>query len=569
MSGTTEAPVFHNSSVGTDLLWNAGYLGQGIVIANVEAGHVWSEHEVFRRQAVADALGIALPESPARKVNAPVSPDAPELGEVDYHATMVGHVLVGAGNFIGSDGSVNLSAVGAGMAPLATLWSGAIATRFDKTRENAGSFEISPESFRTPYVEFFTGAGHGRADVINSSWGFDDASGNAGETRLITALAAGNPGVTAVFSAGNAGLGADKIGGPGASFNVITVGSLGGPAGLTPSSFSSGGLVGFFDPVSQQTIPAARAAVHLAAPGENLALAAYLLPTGGLEPLLTPDTATSANDLYFVFSASGTSFSAPTVAGGVALLKDLIKTGPYALPKTEALDARVMRSVLMASAVRTESWDNDLQPTGPDGSLLTTRALDLSTGAGRMDVGRAALLYVGGTADVPGLVGGRELAQTGWDFGALGVGGINDYTLDLAAVAGGAELTVSLNWFVAESFDPLTGDTTFGSFANLDLEVWLVGATGSFDQLLAASRTLYNNSEFLRISVQGGGLLGLRVGMNGLTYDFDGIGSGGAVDYGLAWTTEASPIPEPSAASLWVGLAAALGAATRRRRATS
>ncbi len=564
LNGTLEAPVFANSLVGTDLLWDAGYFGLGIIIANVEAGHVWSGHEVFDRAAIATALGIPFPASPALLVNAPATIHAPELGEVDFHATMVGHVLVGAGTVVNGGGSLSLTQVGAGIAPFASLWSGAIASRFDKTAANVGSFEITPESFTLPYVEFFTGATHGRADVINSSWGDSAAAANALETRIITGLAAANPQVAAVFSAGNSGPGLNTVGGPGASFNVITVGSVGGADQLTPSDFSSGGPGDFFNPATSQFIAAARTAVHIAAPGENFALAAYLQPTGGLEPLLTPELITPAADLYFLFSSSGTSFSAPTVAGGIALLKDFIKTGPFDLPQTQALDTRVIRSVIMASAVPTTGWDNAQAPTGPGGSLLTTQALDYSAGAGRFDVGRSALLYIVGTADVPGLSGATDLAPSGWDYAALSFGEVNDYTLDLTGATTPLELTVSLNWFVSDYFDTLTRTASYGSFANLDLEVWQLNALGGFQTLLAASRSSFNTSEFLRfILPSGGASLGLSVVYDGLVYNFDGP-AGEEVTYGLAWST--TPIPEPASVTAWTALLALATLFTRRRR---
>lgn len=544
LTGPQSAPQFINSVVGTDTLWGAGYYGSGVVIANVEAGHVWSAHEVFDRSA------LGLPANPVRFVSAPVTVDAPELGEVDFHATMVGHVLVGAGLIVNPDNTVSLSTLGAGMAPLATLWSGAIATHFDKTVAGAGSFDTSAESFRVPYVEFFTGGSQGRADVINSSWGYADGTASVTETRIITGLAAANPSVTAVFSAGNSGPGVNKVGGPGSSFNVIAVGSVGGAQQLTPSSFSSGGWSSFYDPVNDVVIPNARAAVHVSAPGENLALAAYLQPTGGLEPLLNEAGINNpANDLYFVFSQSGTSFASPIVAGGVGLLKNLARSGPYGLPQTEALDTRVMRSVVMASSIRTEGWNN-AQVAGPGGALITTQALDLFAGAGRFDVGRAAVVLVGGTADIPGLGGGTGLAPTGWDYAAVHIGQVNDYVLDLTGVSGAHELTVSLNWLVDDHVNAATGDVTFGSFANLDLELWSVSVSGTFVEMLGASRTTYNNTEFMRLAFTPEGKLGLRVRFDGVIYDFDGL-QGGEVGYGLAWA--AAAIPEPAAGAFWMG----------------
>ncbi len=564
LNGTLENPEFVNSTVGTDLLWGAGFYGQGVVIANVEAGHVWSGHEVFDRTAINLALGLSLPASPVRLVNASPNETTPSLGEVDFHATMVGHVLVGA-RTVQTEAGLSLTAVGAGMAPFATLWSGAIATSYSTDPEEVGAFSLSAESFRTPYVEFFAGGAQGRADVINSSWGGSELGDSAEETRVITALAAENPMVTAVFSAGNTGAGVDTVAGPGISANVIAVGSLGGAAGLTPSEFSSGGPVAFYHPGTQMLVPEARAAVHIAAPGENYALAAYLQSTGGLTPLLTPEIETTANDLYFIFSASGTSFAAPIVAGGVALLKNVAKENPAVLPSETALDARVIRSVVMAGARRTEGWDNGQVVDGA-GAAVTTRAVDYRTGAGAFDVARAAEILVNGVRDVPGTGGAAGLAEEGWDFGSVTLGAFNDYGIDAAALAaaGPGELAVSLNWQVSEHFDSVSGLTEFGSFADLNLEVWSAGAGGGAGTLLAASRTAFNTMEFLRISVTDTAGLWLRVRFDELVYNFDGA-AGLAASYGLAWGMTATAIPEPAA---WAGLAGlgALGLAGARRR---
>lgn len=559
LGGVQSDPFFINDVVGTEVLWNAGYFGRGVIIANVEAGHPWSDHEVFNRTA------LNIPSTPARLVNSPASPAEPELGEFDFHATMVAHVLIGAKTVVNPDLSLNLTLAGAGMAPLATLWSGAIATHFDKTLENLGSFEISDTSFRTPYVAFYEGGPQGRADVINSSWGFEDPTARERETRIITGLAAQNPSVATVFSAGNSGPGPNTVGGPGSSFNVITVGALGGSNWLTPSSFSSSGPVAFYNPATDTVTPAARAAVHIAAPGENFALAAYLQPTGGLEPALD-GFVSPADDLYFTFTSSGTSFASPVVAGGIGLLKELIRSGPYNLPQTEALDTRVIKSVLMASATRTEGWDNG-QHASPGGALVTTQALDFRTGAGRVDLGNAAYITVFGTTDVPGLSGGTGLDAIGWDLGQVDLGGVNNYTLTaFDSTAPTLEFSVALNWFTTDTFDSITGVTTYGGFANLDLEVWSVSINGTFDSLVATSRSSFNTTEFLRFGASPGERLGLRVRFDEAVYDLDGT-PGGAVTYGLAWATSA--IPEPAAASFWLGLTAlSAGCMANRRRQT-
>ncbi len=560
LGGSAENPVLINYTVGADLLWNSGYLGEGVVIANVEAGHFWAGHDAFQRF---DADGVALPAP--LYVNA--DPAGSELGETDYHATMVAHVLAGGGNTAALPGTYTTYDIG--MAPRATLWSGAVATSFDKTVENAGSFEITDESFRAPYVAFFTGSnpatGGARADVINSSWGFEDATHQTTEMRTITGLAAQNPSVAAVFSAGNSGYGVDKVGGLAASPNVVSVGSLGGPAWLTPSSFSSGGPVAFYNPATETLVPGARAAVHVSAPGENFFLAAYLQRTGGLEPvLIDEDIDNPAADLYFNFTADGTSFSAPVVAGGVGLLKEVARdhfSGAANLERLgAALDTRVIRSLVMATSLRTEGWDNG-QHSGPGGEIVTTQALDYQTGAGAFNVSRAALVYVFGTADVPGLGGGADLQPSGWDFGSVAPNGNNDYLIDLSGVLEPSELAVSLNWFVDDSFDVGTGETIYGSFADLDLEVWSVSLGDNPSTLLAASRTAFNNTEFLRFPIAPGARYALRVRFDQFVYDLDPA-LNNTVGYGLAWTTTA--IPEPASFTLLTGLVA-MGLGLRRR----
>jgi Subtilase family. len=527
--GTIESVETVNFLVDAGIFYNAGYFGQSTVIANVEGGHVWSGHEVFNRSS------FGLPAAPSLLFNA--SPDpvtAPHLGQVDYHATAVGHVLAGTGDA----GGGNLSLLGAGMAPLATLWSGAIATHFDRTEENVGKFTISKESFVTPYIAFFEGSLGRKADVINSSWGYTDAAATEEETRILDGLAAANPTVALVTAAGNSGPDTSP-GGPGSGYNSITVGSLGGASGsapfLSPSSFTSGGPADFYNPATNTTLTGVRAAVDIAAPGEQLALAAYLGKSGMLADLVGDGN--DADDLYFVFNQSGTSFASPVVAGGVALLKDVSHSPFYFADQPQSRDTRVIKSVLQAGAIATIGWDNGQHLE--DGVLVTTQALDYSTGAGRMDLTRSAEIFVGGTTDVAG-DGGGFIAAVGWDIGAVPLGGSNDYFFDLA-FDGHVELTVSLNWFVNTSWDAVLQTAEHLSFANLNLEVWT-----AFDGVLlsqvASSETLYNNSEFVRFVLEPGSY-GLRVAFENVAYDL--TGSLMSETYGLAWLATTVTVPEP------------------------
>ena len=537
-----------NGVVGAQRFYDSGYLGQNVIIANVEAGHVWSGHEVF------DRSGLFLPNSPERTVNAPSDPvTAPELGSVDYHATMVGHVLAGTGYSSGS-----FTYLGAGMAPLATLWSGAIATTFSHDRDSIGSFEISNDSFLTPYKEFFMEADNGhKADVINSSWGLTDSSDQSPENRILDGLAAANPSVTLVRSAGNGG----PTIAPGTGFNGITVGSLGGRLDAQPflqvSAFSSGGAADFYNPETNTTITGVRAAVAITAPGEDLVLAAYLGQTGSLRDLADITQPVSPTDQYFL-NMAGTSFASPVVAGGVGLLKDVARGDANLSGRTEAFDTRVIKSVIQAGATATTGWNNGQHLAGS--VLTTTQALDYAAGAGRLNLDKAWTILADGTTDVTGLAGGA-IAANGWDFGSVAAGTPNDYLFDFS-FTGDTQLTISLNWFVDDLFDPVTGTATYGSFANLNLGVWSV-VGGVFSQKIASSETLYNNTEFLRF-VLGAGSYGIQVTFDGMIYNLSDAPD--SESYGLAWSAVAVPVPEPAACGFAAGVVVLMVTVLRRRR---
>jgi hypothetical protein len=124
--------TFVNDAVGAGIFYNSGFFGSSTVVGNVEAGYVWDGHSVF------DRSGLGLGPAVERRVAG-----TGVAGAYDFHATMVGHVLAGTG-YVAATGSsaAGYSYVGAGMAPLAKLWSGAIATRFS----TAGPACFKPDS---------------------------------------------------------------------------------------------------------------------------------------------------------------------------------------------------------------------------------------------------------------------------------------------------------------------------------------------------------------------------------------------------------------------------------------
>jgi hypothetical protein len=541
-NGAFESLTFVNPVVGWDLFFNAGFRGGSTVIGNVEAGHIWFGHEVFNR-----------PAATSNRFHTYNNPAAGSLDEIDYHATTVGHVLAGSG-FIAPD---SYTFTGLGMAPEATLVSGAVATGFPST--DFGSFSITPDSVVGVYQDFFRGNGLGagvsRPDVINSSWGGGDPAGNSNESLAIDGLARQNASVAFVVSAGNSAGGPASA--PAAGFNNISVGSLGGPSFLQPSAFTSTGMADFHNPVTNVTLTGVRVAVDIAAPGERLFLAAYLGDSGSIGA--SPELAgiieePSPADLYFV-NLDGTSYSSPIVAGGIALLKDVAKTDPFLnhSGNPDAFDTRVVKSVVMAGSRETAGWNN-----GQDAFNVTTQALDVATGAGSLDLEGAADVYFFGTRDVGGK-GGGMIAEAGWDAGTINLGGMVEYVF-AAEFTQEMTLNVALNWFSVRGFDDLSGVGSDLAFSNLNLQVWQLDGDGAFATRVGASESVYNNTEFLRIDSVAAGSYGLRVLHEGMLFD-----TGGPLEpeaFGLAW--RAVVIPEPGVPGLLV--VGCLPLFVRRRR---
>ncbi len=536
---TLVANLFTNEAVGAMLFYNQGFYGQRSVIANVEAGYIWNGHEVFDRSQVPAGFGssTAITQYVA---------DASITPEYDFHATMVGHVLAGSG-YTSTETGGQFSYAGMGIAPFAELWSGAIATSFSS--ENIGGFSATTESTLTPYRTFFRGINGQKADVINSSWGGYDPAANAETTRTIDALARENSTVAFVVSAGNSG--AFPVSAPGSAYNNITVGSVGGAHFLTPSDFSSREAVDFYNPATGETIEGVRAAVDIAAPGENLALAAYLGSTGGLASLANVVQDPSPTDLYFL-RQSGTSFAAPIVAGGIGLLKDVVHYyEENSVPLSAyTLDTRVVKSVLMAGATRTEGWNNG--QTEQSGVVITTQSLDYATGAGAMNLEKNC-------GYLPALH--HEGCLRTWRRCDL------SKRLGLRSTGRRRRQRISVHRFLrrAGGTDDLT-ELVYGtdfdandigqslSFSNLNLEVWQI-LNGALTNKVAESISLYNNTEFLRIALDTPGEYAIRVAFLGMIYDLDPAAND--TDYALAW--QAETVPEPSTWLLIIfGLAATI-----------
>jgi hypothetical protein len=530
-----------NDVVGATRFYDQGFIGFNATIANVEAGSIWNGHETLTQVST--------------YVQDTVSP-GPQTGEFDLHATLVGAVLAGR-PALPNPGDYQV-----GIAPGADLWSGSIATQWEGAPYATG-FDINLNTFANPYKAVMVTGVNGRtADVINSSWGFDEPTGAGSDfARGIDALVYIS-GKTFVTVAGNEGPGADTVGTPAAGYNKIAVGALtsdtSNPPYDTVADFSSRGPSDVFNPATNQIITGVRASVDIVAPGTDFTLAYYGGPTGGNNPSLgAPQGLVSGNNFYLT-SVAGTSVAAPVVAGGAALVVDAART-LYG-SSTEAIDGRVVKAILLNSADKIAGWNNG-QAVNGSGVLETTQSLDYTSGAGALNLNRAYDQLTAGTTDVPGF-GGGTVQTIGWDFGQVQFGGKNDYLIS-SKLAGGTTLTVTLDWFVNRTIDLNTNATAENEFSNLDLQVWKASG-GMPTTLVATSDSHYNNVEHLSFQLSDDDSYLLRVVFAGENWNLSGVPDADILEsYGLAWSDIAA-VPEPASIVLLLTASLVLCSFSRR-----
>lgn len=528
--------------------------GQNTISTSLDAGHVWNGHEALTHVTT-------FTQSTAAWGGGAVAP------LYDRHATWVG-LFIG-----GRPTVVNPSIKQQGIAPGTALRSAAIATNWSGSAY-ALSFSISGDTLLTAYDASF-----GTADVINSSFGDSgDRSGTGSLAWLADAYSFGNSKTTYVVSAGNSGPTTNTVGSPGSAYNTLTVAALSGANAFnTVASFSSRGpqAFGYFTSGTYVTVPGVRAAVDIAAPGQSLTSAFYGGQTGGNNATLAGSVDDGSSPTAYGGSASGTtgingtSFAAPIVAGGAALVASAAKTLAPLSGNPNASQSMVVKSLLLTGADKTDGWSNGQANVTIGGTtfLQTTQSLDWAAGAGRMNLDKTFDIQVNGQADVTGTTGLLgTVARRGWDFGSAILGTNNDYVIG-TELTGNSTLTATLSWMRARDFD---GTSLYeDAQANLGLSVWALDGSNNFTTLIARSASQYNTVEHLSFLLPATGRYGLRVEYGSNT--FDNLGQWGSAlfpqTYGLAW----SAVPEPAtvvllAAGVVFGLASTSGPRRPGRR---
>ena len=525
--------------IGANTFYNNGYTGSGAFVANIEAGYVWDGHVTLTN------VTTHLPQDTSTK------------GDFDMHATEVGSAIAGQGSVVQARG----------IAYSATLWTGAIATSWNSagTGNYSTSFNISASSFTVPYLAALINGVNGQtADVINSSYtssaGESGFIAGAGQYQYAVAMDSliNSSGKLVVFSAGNLGPTTNTIGYPASGTNTFDVGALtsdtSSPEYGSIASFSSVSPSDFFVPSDAsgstgKMWTGVRARVDITAPGTNLDLAYYGGATGGniFGGPTRPD-----NDLD-ITNQAGTSFAAPIVAGGAALVVEVGKA--LYSSDTHATDGRVLKAVLMNSADKPVGWNNGQSLVS--NVVTTTQSLDYTYGAGMLNFSKAYAQYTSGTPDISSLTGG-SVQSTGWAYGQIthinGGTAKNDYTIT-GSLAAGSIMNATLDWYSDEKTDANGLNPSFGSFDNLDLRVYLVGASPT---LVAQSDSTYNSAEELSFALPSSGSYMVEVLETNYLWNFV---SDTTTSYGLAWSVA---VPEPTIASVII-----LGSMTvliRRRR---
>lgn len=514
--------------VGAGTFYSQGFTGTRATIVNIEGGMPWLGHQAMSTIGTMPVLGGAIPD-------------------VASHAT-------GTTGLMGATGTRNLDV---GVAYGAATYGGTIATAIEG---NAFGFTI--QSLYANYQQAMAGfvptvlaGGSGlpgtslvRADVINSSWATSGSASDGTYIRAIDSLIS-RYGTTMVVAAGNAGPTQNTIYAPASSLNVITVGSLhtDTPAETNPnfnviSTFSSRSITNF-DP--GDGVQRLRYAVSLTAPGESMYIPAY----GGTG---------SATNLYSV-NASGTSYAAPTVAAGAALLTDVGYARYVTSSSRAAVDGRVIKAVLMNSADKLPGWNN-AQARGSV-PVETIWGVDPTLGAGRLNLTNAFRQYTGGTTGPISITGGvpQPVSPLGWNFDSVSPTETRDI-YDVGQLLTGSTLTVTLAWFAGADFDAANGSGAYSFIPNLSLEVWrFLGNSGA---VYARSNSTFTTVEHLSFNLPAGNFR-YQLRVNYLGMDYGTLPTGSSVNYALAW--QGTPIPEAS--SVWLVLATGVITLGRRRAA--
>jgi len=263
--------------------------GRGVTVAILDTGVDGTHGDLAGR--VIQNIKLADTQSLGAGFNYPVTaPSLPNTDQAYGHGTFVAGIIAGSGQqsggkYAGVAPNANVLGLSAGDASLLFILSG-----FDYLLTNATSMNIR---------------------VVNCSFSANTVFDVNDPVNIATKMLTDN-GVNVVFSAGNTGPGADTLNPYSVAPWVISAGATDDEGRL--ASFSSRGE--FSSPLFRPTI---------VSPGVNtVSLRASTMATvTTIDGLGANDTSLAAVELPYYTTGSGTSFSAPQVAGTIALMLEV------------------------------------------------------------------------------------------------------------------------------------------------------------------------------------------------------------------------------------------------------
>lgn len=269
----------------TDANHGAPVTGRGVTVAVLDTGVDGTHPDLAGR--VVQNLKLVDTQGQSVGFNYPVlSPNLPDTDQVYGHGTFVAGVIAGngqqsAGKYAGVASGANILGLSAGDVSLLFILSG-----FDYLLGNAASFNV-----RVVNCSFSASTVFDVNDPVNIA------------TKMLT-----DAGVSVVFSAGNTGPGADTLNPYSVAPWVVSVGATDNLSKL--AKFSSRGDFG--SPLFRPTLVAPGVSTVSLRPST----VASITSVGGAEK----DHQLTASELAYYTTGSGTSFSAPQVAGVIALM---------------------------------------------------------------------------------------------------------------------------------------------------------------------------------------------------------------------------------------------------------
>jgi hypothetical protein len=464
-------------------MWSHGITGTG-QLAGISDSGLDSDMCFFRTSAapsaVTDAQSPALPGTGTidltKKVAAYyVIPNAtPYDGNAvcggrpeSWHGTHTSGTIVGD-NFLtlSTDGAGGHDG-GDGMAPNAKL------IFQDIGSETTGCLDGLQSDFRLIAQQAYDAG----VRVHSNSWGASVGGSYTSDAAEVDGISYDREDLLFVYSAGNAGSGANTVGSPGTAKAALTVAASGHGSSNAIATFSSRG------PTDD-----GRRKPDITAPG-TLTVSA------------SGDTSHTSSNCG-TKTRSGTSMAAPTVAGGALLLRQYFTDGFYPSGMKTSADALGPSSALLKAALINGAIDLSLTSQA---TMLSSLNPDGNQGWGRIHLDNVAFFAT------PIRDSRRTRVWDKWNETGLSTGQVDAYPLQVAA---GQPLKVALAWT-----DPQGSLLAATALVN-DLDLEVVDPSGNVyrgnvfsggQSALGGSADLLNNVEVVFLTAPAEGTWTLRV----------------------------------------------------------